>query len=82
MGKLWLLDTLKEMLPGLYYRVETGERERLKGVACTRSPVQVRLRHEVTISKCHPEPFGVAQDKLREGNKALENMVLTPLAVV
>ena len=24
-----------------------------------------------TISKCHPEPFGVAQDKLREGSKVL-----------
>ena len=34
------------------------------------------------ISKCHPEPFRVAQDKLREGSKIPEKMVLTPLAMV
>ncbi len=36
---------------------------------------------EGIILECHPEPFGVAQDKLREGSKVPGNMVLTPLAV-
>ena len=34
------------------------------------------------ISKCHPEPFGVAQDKLREGSKVTGNMILTLLPMV
>ena len=29
----------------------------------------------VIISKCHPEPFGVAQDKLHEGSKVSRNLV-------
>ena len=35
-----------------------------------------------TVSICHPEPFGVAQDKLREGSKVQVYLALTPLAVV
>jgi len=38
--------------------------------------------YHVTILKCHPEPFGVAQAKLREGSNVPGNMVPTPLAMV
>ncbi len=39
------------------------------------------IHHLGIISICHPEPFGVAQDKLREGSIIYGSMVLTPLAM-
>ncbi len=40
------------------------------------------LSPRVTPLICHPEPYGVAQDKLREGSKVPGNMILTLLAMV
>ncbi len=33
-------------------------------------------------NQCHPEPFGVAQDKLREGSKVPRHIALTELAML